>query len=396
MHFTVLVIGPNYEEQLQAFHEFECTGFNDKYIQEIDVTSDQIGDYESTTITHVVLENGEKVLESDPRCFRAPTDEELEYIQADDSHPHAKTVERRNLSWVREEDGSIRVRKKLPTVEIPAPELMSFEKYLDEWYCEQPEYGPEDTPDIEGEAKFGYRLREKDGSLKVITRTNPNSKWDGYRVGGRWVGFFPLKEDAISDEDRREIELLKPFLGKEITDPEIVNRIRELVDRLPMPGSPSWMGPEAPSGYVDKCEIKHVDFERAIKEAREKDASDFDAWEALCTKHGWPRPWSEFLKKVDTDPEYEISQARNEYHQQPAIREAFKQSLFWRDPAERFGRDREKYIQSRERQTLIPHAVLREGEWISSDDHDDWQDLVWKLYETLPPETKLTLVDCHV
>lgn len=37
-HFTVLVIGPNPEEQLAPFHEFECTGINDQYVTDVDIT----------------------------------------------------------------------------------------------------------------------------------------------------------------------------------------------------------------------------------------------------------------------------------------------------------------------------------------------------------------------
>lgn len=39
-HFTVLVIGPDHEKQLQPFHEFECTGDNDEFVQDIDVTDE--------------------------------------------------------------------------------------------------------------------------------------------------------------------------------------------------------------------------------------------------------------------------------------------------------------------------------------------------------------------
>jgi hypothetical protein len=39
-HFLVLVVGDNPEEQLAPYHEFECTGFNDKYVQDIDVTEE--------------------------------------------------------------------------------------------------------------------------------------------------------------------------------------------------------------------------------------------------------------------------------------------------------------------------------------------------------------------
>lgn len=39
-HFTVMVIGKNPEDQLAPYHEFECTGENDQYVQDIDNTSE--------------------------------------------------------------------------------------------------------------------------------------------------------------------------------------------------------------------------------------------------------------------------------------------------------------------------------------------------------------------
>lgn len=42
-HFSVLVIGNNVEAQLQPFHEFECTGTNDQYIQDVDITEEVRG-----------------------------------------------------------------------------------------------------------------------------------------------------------------------------------------------------------------------------------------------------------------------------------------------------------------------------------------------------------------
>lgn len=39
-HFTVLVIGDHVEKQLAPFHEFECTGRNDEFVQYIDVTAE--------------------------------------------------------------------------------------------------------------------------------------------------------------------------------------------------------------------------------------------------------------------------------------------------------------------------------------------------------------------
>lgn len=37
-HFSVLVIGGEVERQLQPYHEYECTGVNDEYVVDVDVT----------------------------------------------------------------------------------------------------------------------------------------------------------------------------------------------------------------------------------------------------------------------------------------------------------------------------------------------------------------------
>jgi len=39
-HFTVLVIGDDPEQQLAPYHEFECTGRNDQWVQDIDITQE--------------------------------------------------------------------------------------------------------------------------------------------------------------------------------------------------------------------------------------------------------------------------------------------------------------------------------------------------------------------
>lgn len=40
--FSVLIIGENPEEQLQKYHDFRCTGTEDKYVKEIDVTKEAL------------------------------------------------------------------------------------------------------------------------------------------------------------------------------------------------------------------------------------------------------------------------------------------------------------------------------------------------------------------
>ena len=35
-HFTVMVVGDDVDYQLAPFHEFECTGVDDEFVQNID------------------------------------------------------------------------------------------------------------------------------------------------------------------------------------------------------------------------------------------------------------------------------------------------------------------------------------------------------------------------
>lgn len=48
-HFTVLVIGAEPEKQLQPFHEFECTGTSDEFVQDIDQTAEAREEYADRT-----------------------------------------------------------------------------------------------------------------------------------------------------------------------------------------------------------------------------------------------------------------------------------------------------------------------------------------------------------
>lgn len=52
-HFSVMVIGPNIEQQLAPYHEFECTGTDDQYVQDIDETAEQLEAFKEATKTKV-------------------------------------------------------------------------------------------------------------------------------------------------------------------------------------------------------------------------------------------------------------------------------------------------------------------------------------------------------
>ena len=41
-----MVIGDNHKAQLQPFHEFECTGYDDEYVEDTDITDEVLADFE--------------------------------------------------------------------------------------------------------------------------------------------------------------------------------------------------------------------------------------------------------------------------------------------------------------------------------------------------------------
>jgi hypothetical protein len=43
-HFTVMVMGEEPEKQLAPYHEFECTGVDDEYVQDVDITDEVRGE----------------------------------------------------------------------------------------------------------------------------------------------------------------------------------------------------------------------------------------------------------------------------------------------------------------------------------------------------------------
>ena len=56
-HFTVLVIGDNPETQLAPYHEFECTGKNDEYVQDVDITDELRASMAKNATLEEVLED---------------------------------------------------------------------------------------------------------------------------------------------------------------------------------------------------------------------------------------------------------------------------------------------------------------------------------------------------
>ena len=210
----------------------------------------------------------------------------------------------------------------------------------------------------------------QDGEICRKTTYNKFSKWDGYSVGGRWTGFFPLK---------------KGKRGKK--------------------GEPGLMTKQATGQVADQAKKGAIDFEGARAGARERAEKDWIAWEAILLEHGIPRNWNDVRGSYSNA---EIDKARDVYHVQGAVQASRELVGYMTDPVEHFGTDKAAFVQRQVDVTLTPYAMVRNGEWVergtigwfcmSSGDmaKEDWSVIVNKMYDETPDDTLLTLIDAHI
>lgn len=377
-HFTVLVIGNDVEKQLQPFHEFECTGTDDEYVQEIDKTDEDRAEFVEATRNMIRLADGTLVAACDDVCYRDPTEEETKTIGS-----LAGTGASKGLSWHSKDWGDgLGYRTKVrftpegaEKVEVPHDSFADYLKYSHHYGFIVP-FG--EQPDLADKHKYGYALLGADGDVvKVIHRTNPNRKWDWWAVGGRWAGLLKLKSvNATHGRGRPRV------MGSRFADGE---------DRC------------------DQAMKKDIDWEGMRDQAAAKASAKWEKVRAIIDPHieefvSWPAMREKFPGQIDA--------ARKSFREQPlqmALMEARKSDddLFMIDVDE-FIVPKDVYVQRARDAAGVTFAVLKDGQWyergemgwwgIVTDEkaRDDWNGEFQKLIDGLPDDTLLTVVDCHI
>lgn len=187
-HFTVTVITPNGTDEelrriLQPFHEYECTGNNDQYVVNVDLTEEARHDFESATKT--TYTKGDELAEyGDDRLYRPATPEERKEIGpflGGSGYAHgliyrsrgfgpdarAEVYDPEGLGWTRHDD--------------PETDFLA-------WVCRYYGY---DACTLEPTDGYGSVVIDQErNEIRVVKRTNPNAKWDWWQVGGRWSGLL--------------------------------------------------------------------------------------------------------------------------------------------------------------------------------------------------------------
>lgn len=221
------------------------------------------------------------------------------------------------------------------------------------------------------------------------------SKWDWYQVGGRWSGFFKMKEEA---KDRASIA---------------------------QRGDSGLMGMSADND-ADVILKGDVDIEGMRAGRGETAGARWDRFQALFAhlpeSKSWVEVYTPHLDEVGELSQEAAALAREEFHGQArviAVAEHDKACrdedrhedvfLGWDGNVETYSVSREVYVQRARDQALAVYAYVIEGRWyapgemgwfgLSSDSDDARYEFDRKfnvMLDELPDDTLLTLVDCHI
>jgi len=344
-HFSVLVTGEDITAALQPYHEFECTGDNDQYVQDIDKTEEARAAFAAATSTR--LRDGEGKLHS---YFDEKGEWRPEFSQPDPNPVFGLSGQRVKF-----------IPSGFEEVEVPTSQVETFAEWIDGYYGFKPAKD-ETSVDREVEHKYGYAIFDADGNLlKAVKRTNPNKKWDWWTVGGRWSDRLTFKDGT--------------------------------------------RGNQSAAGQVD--------WDGMVAANAEKAASEYDRIMQIIAGRTMPT-WRSLLARVHAK-ELAIDAARAEYNEHPVHKDLLAAEAIdlW-DGAEQLDAvlsapDRATYIKQQSEHRSCMFALLHNGEWItagdmgwwgiSSDTPDSRLEYAAKFFEVvraLPPETKVTVVDCHI
>lgn len=318
-HFSVLVITDreptNYllTKILQPWHEYECTGKEDQYVIDVDVTEDC------------------------EKTFNKPQ----KVVQLEDGSVHDYYDEQ---FWKPENDDKFAPK----AFSLPFGGRLIEDMPADE--ARKHGIGYKDMEDCV-ESEWGGFIR--DG--RCYRKTNPNKKWDWWVVGGRWSG------------------MLEPY------------------------------GDSVRLGDMDIPAMQ--DAEVAVK------LPEYDVFQAIVA--GRPAPDWDTVREETVAAGGTIEQAREKYWNDPVILDLkaaplFKERWDLNRAVKQMNCTREKFIERTRKQTLQSFAVVKDGKWyergdmgwwgvvIDEKDIDTWDDEFTKMIESLPPDTWLTVVDCHI
>jgi hypothetical protein len=262
---------------------------------------------------------------------------------------------------------------------------------------------------LEGWSGGEYR-QDENGDLIRYTTYNPDSRWDWYEIGGRWSGYFPVKKGTPQDAfEPSRVHWSEKFQGENSVEADVVGTVK------------------APD-LTDSALKKYIDFGLMRKAAEIKALKLWEDFEEATKGTTSPGSWRDFARKIvgpawDLDSTSDMSEleregfnarvekARNEFGKEPFVIASRKLNI-WGDAHTYFMLDapdpKAAFIQRSINTSTTAFAILKDGEWIekgkmgwfgfSTDkfDEDEWDTKVNEFLDSLPDDTLITVVDCHI
>ena len=226
-----------------------------------------------------------------------------------------------------------------------------------------------DFPEVDPEDNRAYRM----------TTSNPDSKWDYWRIGGRWGGKVAYRAECA-------LEVIHAERGWDSPDD---------IPLLRCDGGPK----------------RALDLAVMRDEAGEAARKTYREYHSLVDALPEARPWSAFRARLEDGSGYTIDRARAEYHSQPRVR-ALQGTDFRHhdDPIAEFGTDI-AVCAEKARAGAVPGfaTVTLDGKWMApgrmgwfaaTDATDSTRIGYWEAanayIDSLPDDAWLVVVDCHV
>ena len=394
-HFTVLVhLGPGagpdaLKAALQPFHEYECTGIRDEYVVFVDETADVTKEFdELIEERYKCPKTGELVNNYDDRFSRPiRPDEKKRCEDAGESLMgigYSRTL-KRGTDNRRDEAGNY-------TVYVQDLENLSM------GYTKVESRGLDIYPGgVEQFAREYHGYEKHEG--KIGRWTNPNAKWDWWKVGGRWSGeLLLLKAGAMFNGEKGEPGLM----GAESNpDGKDVARVGDL-DLPAMKAHNVAERRKRVEGMISKImaeqNLLRPDlmarwdaFAAAMIEAR----AEYDA-----LADGKPAYW-EFLEN-HPNPVIKQERAVKGRYKVTSLSDYCELGLPYTVPSDKL----EDYINAVP--ALSTFAVLTNGQWYErgtmgwwacvSDEvsQEDWEMQFNTLLTDMDPNDTIAVVDCHI